>query len=73
MDVAATIDVYRQILALRERGVAILLISTDLDVILELSDRITVLYRGRIAAKFSHDPSREEVGRARLGLAGDEE
>lgn len=48
LDVGATEYVYEALLAARENGVAILLISTELDEILSLSDRIGVLFRGRL-------------------------
>lgn len=50
LDIGATEFVHAQILARREAGVAVLLISTELDEILKLSDRIAVLYEGEIIA-----------------------
>lgn len=48
LDVGATEYVRQKLLEQRQRGAAILLISEDLDEILELSDRIAVIYEGRI-------------------------
>jgi general nucleoside transport system ATP-binding protein len=48
LDIAATEFVHAQLLARRDAGVAILLISTELDEILSLSDRVAVLYEGAI-------------------------
>lgn len=48
LDIGATEFVHTQLLARREAGVAVLLISTELDEILKLSDRIAVLYEGEI-------------------------
>jgi simple sugar transport system ATP-binding protein len=48
LDVGATEFIYRQILAARDRGVAVLLVSTDLEEALCLSDRIAVIYNGQI-------------------------
>jgi simple sugar transport system ATP-binding protein len=48
LDVGATEFVARRLVALREAGCAVLLNSTDLDELLALSDRIAVLYRGRV-------------------------
>lgn len=48
LDVGATEFVRTQLLAQREAGTAVLLISTELDEILSLSDRIAVLYEGAI-------------------------
>jgi general nucleoside transport system ATP-binding protein len=48
LDVAAIEYVHTKLLAERERGAAILLISSELDEIMTLSDRIAVIYEGRI-------------------------
>ena len=48
LDVGATHYIREQILASRNSGKAILLISAELDEVLELSDRIAVIYEGRI-------------------------
>ncbi|HTL88628.1 MAG TPA: ABC transporter ATP-binding protein [Leptolyngbya sp.] len=48
LDIGATEFVHTQLLARRAAGVAVLLISTELDEILKLSDRIAVLYEGAI-------------------------
>ncbi|KAA3506291.1 ATP-binding cassette domain-containing protein [Agrobacterium vitis] len=63
LDIGATAFVHRQLLAQRERGAAIMLISTELDEILALSDRIMVLFNGRIVGSLS----RETVTVERLG------
>jgi simple sugar transport system ATP-binding protein len=52
LDIAAGAFVWDEIISLREKGAAIILISTNLDEILGLSDRIIVMYRGRAAAEF---------------------
>jgi len=48
LDIGATDYVHRKLLEAKKRGVAILLISEDLDEILALSDRIGVMYKGQI-------------------------
>jgi simple sugar transport system ATP-binding protein len=48
LDVGATEYVHSQLLAAREKGAAILFISTELEEILSLSDRIAVMYEGEI-------------------------
>ena len=63
VDVAGVAFVHRQLAAARDRGCAILLVSEELDEVLSLSDRIIVLYRGRVAGTLS----REEAVLARLG------
>lgn len=64
LDVAATEFIRKTLVSLRDRGKAILLISTDLDEILQLSDRIAVIYEGRIMAI----GRTEEYTLERLGL-----
>jgi len=48
LDIGATEYVHEQLLQQRSEGVAILLISEDLDEVLALSDRIAVIYEGQI-------------------------
>jgi simple sugar transport system ATP-binding protein len=48
LDVGATEYVHRRLLAVRESGSGVVLVSHDLDELLKLSDRILVLYRGQI-------------------------
>jgi simple sugar transport system ATP-binding protein len=48
LDIGATEYVREQLLEERKKGVAVLLISEDLDEILALSDRIAVIYEGQI-------------------------
>ncbi len=64
LDIGATEYVREQLLAQRRAGVAILLISEDLDEILALSDRIAVLYEGQVMDIVP----REEATAERLGL-----
>lgn len=53
LDVGATEYVHQKLLEQKQRGAAILLISEDLDEILVLSDRILVIYEGRIVGEFA--------------------
>jgi ABC-type uncharacterized transport system ATPase subunit len=63
VDIGATEFIHKQLLAARAAGRAVLLISADLDELLSLSDRIGVMFKGRIIKEFSHDLAvREEVG-----------
>jgi simple sugar transport system ATP-binding protein len=48
----------------RERGVAVLLFSEDVEEALELSDRVAVMFDGRIVRFFEEVPSAEELGLA---------
>ncbi|HYO89601.1 MAG TPA: ATP-binding cassette domain-containing protein, partial [Candidatus Limnocylindrales bacterium] len=68
LDIGAARFVHDQLLTLRESGIAVLLISADLDELLALSDRIAVLYAGRIVAQMAaNDAQREQLG---LYMAG---
>ncbi len=63
LDVGATEYVRRQLLAQRDRGAAVLLISEDLDEILALSDRIAVIYEGEIVGELpAADATPEKLG-----------
>ena len=53
MDVGAKEDVIRIVKALRDKGVAILVLSTEPETILTLADRITVMKKGTVAREFS--------------------
>ncbi len=53
MDVGAKEDVIRIVKDLRDRGVAILVLSTEPETILTLADRVSVLRKGRVAKEFS--------------------
>ncbi len=64
LDVGATAVVRDQILAERDRGIAVLLISEDLDELLALSDRLLVIYEGKIVGEM---PASEATAE-RLGL-----
>ncbi len=65
LDLASTRLVHRELLALRAGGCAVLLVSSDLDELLALSDRLLVLYRGRIAGEV--DPA-GATAQQQLGL-----
>ena len=68
LDIGATSFVHEQMIAARERGVGILLISADFDEILEMSDRIVVCFEGRIMGEFSgKNPPIEEISLAMTG------
>ena len=63
LDVGSIEFIHNQIIALRDKGVGVLLVSAELDEILSLSDRIGVLYRGRLVDVFdAADTSREQLG-----------
>jgi len=64
LDIAATQFIRELLLRLRDEGMAILLISADLDEIFELADRVAVMYRGT----FTGILPAEELDREKVGL-----
>ncbi len=74
LDVESSRFVYDKILDLREEGVALLLISSNLDEILALSDRVAVFYRGEIVILLEGEElkgaTKETLGAYMLGLKG---
>ena len=68
IDVGSQEFIHHMLLELRDQGAAILLISADLDEVLYLSDRVSVLYEGEIVKTVSADTlSEEEIGILMLG------
>lgn len=64
LDARATSEVHRRLIAARDGGAGVLLISEDLDEIMLLSDRIGVMTRGRIVAEFEAPADRQLLGKA---------
>jgi len=64
LDVGSIEYIHKEIVAMRGRGVAVLLVSAELDEIMSLSDRIAVLYHGQIVAVVDA----KKVTREQLGL-----
>jgi simple sugar transport system ATP-binding protein len=69
VDVGAAGALRDELVALRDRGAAVLLISADLDEVLCLSDRIIVLFKGEIVAHFRADSvDQRQIGLYMTGL-----
>ena len=64
VDIGAIEFIHRQLLGLRDAGCAILLVSVELDEIMSLSDRILVMFQGRIVGEVDGDEADERT----LGL-----
>ena len=60
VDIGAQAAIWNELTAARDRGLATLLVSADLDEILALSDRVLVMHRGRIVAEV--DPRGADTG-----------
>jgi len=68
LDVGSIEYIHKEIIAMRDRGIGVLLISAELDEIMALSDRIAVMYRGQIVTTVdAKKATREELG---LWMAG---
>ncbi|MCW2782407.1 MAG: transporter related [Marmoricola sp.] len=71
VDVGSQEFVHRRIVAERDNGAAVLLVSTELDEVLGLADRIGVMYRGRIIGEVPGGTSAEEIGMLMAGSTTD--
>jgi general nucleoside transport system ATP-binding protein len=70
VDVGSIEFIHRQLVAQRDAGMAVFLISSELDEVLSLSDRVAVIYRGRIVAVMDGtEADRDKIG---LLMAGAE-
>jgi general nucleoside transport system ATP-binding protein len=67
LDVGAIEYVHRRLVAERDAGRAILLVSLELDEVLSLADRILVMYEGRIVGEHAAGVGEEEIGLEMLG------
>jgi general nucleoside transport system ATP-binding protein len=67
VDVGSIEFIHKRIIEERDKGTAVIIVSTELDEIFALSDRIAVMYDGRIVATVSPDIAREDIG---LMMAG---
>ena len=68
LDVGAIEYIHKQIVAERDKGRAVLLVSLELDEVMNLSDRILVIYEGEIVGEF--DPKKTTVEELGLYMAG---
>jgi simple sugar transport system ATP-binding protein len=63
LDVGSIEFIHRRIIEMRDRGAAVLLVSAELDEVLNLSDRIGVIYRGALVGSFPRaEASRDQIG-----------
>jgi general nucleoside transport system ATP-binding protein len=72
VDIGATEFIHRKLIELRDGGTAVLLVSAELDEVLSLSDRVIVLYEGRIVGEVDpREVSEEEIGLMMTGGKGE--
>ncbi len=72
LDVGAIEFVHRRLVEQRDAGRGVLLVSLELEEILSLSDRILVIYEGRIVGEFPPTATEEELGLAMTGGRSEE-
>ena len=70
LDVGAIEFVHRRLVAERDEGRGILLVSLELDEVRSLADRILVIYEGRIVGEYGPEVTEEELGVAMTGGSG---
>jgi ABC-type uncharacterized transport system ATPase subunit len=68
VDVGSIEFIHNQIIHERDNGTAVIVISSELDEVVGLADRIAVMYRGRILAVVAPDVPREEIGLLMAGV-----
>ncbi|HSJ95314.1 MAG TPA: ABC transporter ATP-binding protein [Gaiellaceae bacterium] len=73
LDVGAIEFVHRRLVTERDEGRAILLVSFELEEVLSLSDRILVMFEGRIVGEYPPDVTEEELGIAMTGGGREQE
>ena len=69
VDVGSIEFIHERIIQERDQGRAVLLISTELDEVLALADRIAVMYRGKIVGVVDANASRETLGKMMAGVS----
>src|SRR5690606_31177458 len=68
LDVGSIEFVHRRIVAERDQGTAVLIVSTELDEVSALADRIMVMYRGRVVGIVPGDTDRDVLGLMMAGV-----
>jgi len=72
VDVGSIEFLHRRIVAERDHGTPVMIVSTELDEVLELADRIAVLYKGRLVGIVPAGTGRDVLGLMMAGLSPDE-
>ena len=72
VDVGSIEFLHRRIVAERDAGTPVMIVSTELDEVLELADRIAVLYKGKLVGIVPAGTSRDVLGLMMAGLSPDE-
>lgn len=72
VDVGSIEFIHERIIATRDAGIPVVIISTELDEVYALADRIAVMYRGKIVGIVSPSTAREQMGQMMAGVTGAE-
>jgi ABC-type uncharacterized transport system ATPase subunit len=72
VDVGSTEFIHARVVHERDRGAGVLLVSSELDEVLALADRIAVMYRGKVLATLPADAPRERIGLLMAGVTDSE-
>jgi len=63
--------VHRRIIEERDAGIPVLIVSTELDEVMGLADRIAVMYRGQVVGIVGADTDRDTLGMMMAGVTAD--
>ncbi len=72
VDVGSIEYIHKQLVVKRDEGTAVVLVSSELDEVLALADRVAVMFHGRMVGPFDMPVSKEAVGRMMAGADPDE-
>jgi simple sugar transport system ATP-binding protein len=72
VDVGSIEFLHRRIVAERDAGTPVMIVSTELDEVMELADRIAVLYKGKLVGIVPAGTGRDVLGLMMAGLSPDE-
>jgi simple sugar transport system ATP-binding protein len=68
LDVGSIEFVHKRVIAERDHGTPVMIVSTELDEVVQLADRIAVLYRGRLVGIVPASTSRDVLGLMMAGV-----
>ena len=67
VDVGSIEFIHKRIVSARDNGVAVLLVSAELDEVMSLSDRVLVMFKGQVVGECGNSATREELGLLMMG------
>jgi ABC-type uncharacterized transport system ATPase subunit len=72
IDIGSIEYIHSQLVAKRDAGVAVIVVSSELDEVIALADRVAVMFRGRLVGPFSAPVAKEALGLMMAGVAPDD-